>query len=96
MSGHVGPEAHQKQNAGAASVGAGAPPVRSFPILHFVIELPHLKAAFSITAFDKALAPADRSRYAPALPIEELICGVICQPTLRLCQTVTHAQGIFR
>ena len=73
------------------SVGDCTPPVSSLTIHHFVLQFLYLKTAFCITAFDKALAPADRSRYAPAPPIEKLICGVICQPILRLCQTVTHA-----
>lgn len=74
------------------SVGDGTPPVSSLTIHHFVSELLYLKTAFCITAFDKALAPADRSRYAPAPPIEKLICGVIRQPILRLCQTVTRTR----
>ena len=72
------------------SVGDGTPPVSYLTILSrssFIWRL-----AFCITAFDKALAPADRSHHAPAPPIEKLICGVICQPILRLCQTVTHAR----
>lgn len=78
------------------SLGDGTPPVSSLTIHHFVLEFLYLKTAFCVTASDKALAPADRSRYAPAPPIEKLICGVICQPILRLCQTVTHTQGVFR
>lgn len=76
------------------SVGDATPPVSSLAIHHFVFEFLYLKTAFCITAFDKALAPADRSRYAPAPPIEKLICGVICQPILRLCQTVTHTRHL--
>jgi len=83
------------KDAVAASVGAVAPPVRALAIHHFVLEFLYLKTAFCITAFDKALAPADRSRYAPAPPIEKLICSVICQPALRLCQTVTHTYGFL-
>lgn len=76
------------------SVGDGTPPVSLLTIHHFVSEFLYLKTAFCITAFDKALAPADRSRYAPAPPIEKLICGVKCQPVLRLCQTVTHTRHL--
>lgn len=78
------------------SLGDGTPPVSSLTNHHFVLEFLYLKTAFCVTASDKALAPADRSRYAPTPPIEKLICGVICQPILRLCQTVTHTQGVFR
>lgn len=77
------------------SVGDGTPPVSSLTIHHFVFEFLHLMTAFCITASDKALAPADRSCYAPALPIVKLICGVICQPILKLCQAVTHTRHLL-
>lgn len=72
------------------SVGDGTPPVSSLSVHHFVSGFPLFEDRLCTAAFDKALAPADRSRYAPAPPIEKLICGVKCQPVLRLCQTVTH------
>lgn len=84
------PEVRQEKAAVDGSVGDGTPPVSSLAVHHFVLEFLYLNTAFCIIAFDKGLAPADRSRHAPAPPIEKLICGVICQPILRLCQTVTH------
>lgn len=72
------------------SVGDATLPVSLLSIYCFWLGV----SAFCITAFDKALAPADRSRYAPAPPIEKLICGVKCQPVVRLCQTLTHARHL--
>lgn len=79
-----------RKAAADGSVVDGTLPVSSTSIHCFVTKLLYLKPAFSITAFDKALAPADRSRHAPAPPIEKFICGVKCQPAVRLCQTMTH------
>lgn len=83
------PEARQERAAVAGSVGDGTPPVSSLAIHHFVLGFLYLNASLCITAFDKALAPADRSRYALAPPIEKLICGVMSANTedLSNCDT---------
>lgn len=49
-------------------------------------EFVYAKAAFCVAGFDKAQAPADRSRYAPAPSAEKLICDVKCQPLVGFCQ----------
>lgn len=74
--------------------GGSTLPVSLLSVYRFGSEFLYLKTAFCITAFDKALAPADRSRYAPAPPIEKLIRDVKCQPVVRLCQTLTHMRHL--
>lgn len=78
------------------SAGDGSPPVCSLTVHHFCLFCSSFirRLPFVSLHSTKAFAPAHRSRYAPPPRIEKLICGVICQPTLRLCQTVTYTRHL--